>query len=109
MILPSAPLRGAVVVAAAITTGVTVAMAGHGQMAVAAGLTVLTIGMWATSALPEHLVAVIFFVLAIVMSVAPQQVVLSGFLSSALWLVFGGLVLGLPTARARRGSCSGEP
>ncbi len=43
--------------------------------------------------------AVIFFVLAIVLSVAPQEVVLSGFLSSALWLVFGGLVLGVAVQR----------
>ena len=70
------------------------ALAGDTAMAVAAGLTVLTIGMWATSALPEHMVAVIFFVLAIVLSVAPQEVVLSGF------------PLERPVAGVRR-SCSG--
>ncbi len=59
--------------------------------------------MWATGALPEHMVAVMFFVLAIVLSVAPQEVVLSGFLSSALWLVFGGLVLGVAVQRTGLG------
>ena len=73
-------------------------------MAVAAGLTVLTIGLWATSSLPEHLVAIIFFVAAILLSVAPQSVVLSGFLSTALWLVFGGLVLGVAVQRTGLGS-----
>lgn len=87
--------------AAAVTIGA--ALLGDEAMAIAAGLTVLTIGMWATSALPEHLVAVIFFVLAIVLSVAPQEVVLSGFLSSALWLVFGGLVLGVAVQRTGLG------
>jgi anion transporter len=92
-----------VVAAAAATATVAVAIAGDASMAFATGLTVLTIGMWATSALPEHIVAVIFFVLAIVLSVAPQGVVLSGFLSSALWLVFGGLVLGVAVQRTGLG------
>ena len=103
MIAPSARARGAVVAAAAIAVTIAFAVAGDKAMAVAAGLTVLTIGMWATSALPEHLVAVIFLVLAIVLSVAPQEVVLSGFLSSALWLVFGGLVLGVAVQRTGLG------
>lgn len=102
--VPSARLRGAVVVAATLAASSGFALAGHGPMSVAAGLTVLTIGMWATGALPEHLVAVMFFVLAIVASVAPHEVVLSGFLSSALWLVFGGLVLGVAVQRTGLGS-----
>lgn len=84
VIVPSARARGAVVAATAVAVTVGVALAGEPTMAIAAGLIVLTIGMWATSALPEHMVAVIFFVLAIVLSVAPQDVVLSGFLSSGL-------------------------
>ncbi len=103
MIGPSARARGLVVGAAAIIVTTVVASAGEGAYAIAAGLTVLTIGMWATSALPEHLVAIIFFVLAIVLAVAPQEVVLSGFLSSALWLVFGGLVLGVAVQRTGLG------
>ena len=92
MIAPSARARGAVVAATAVTVTVVVALAGEATMAVAAGLIVLTIGMWATGALAEHMVAVMFFVLAIVLSVAPQEVVLSGFLSSALWLVISAVI-----------------
>jgi len=103
VIAPSARARGAVVVAAAAAVTIGVALFGDASMAAASGLTVLTIGMWATSALPEHMVAVIFFVLAIVLSVAPEDVVLSGFLSSALWLVFGGLVLGVAVQRTGLG------
>jgi anion transporter len=103
VIATSARTRGVVVATAAAAVTVAVAVAGDGSMAIAAGLIVLTIGMWATSSLPEHMVAVIFFVLAIVLSVAPQDVVLSGFLSSALWLVFGGLVLGVAVQRTGLG------
>ena len=103
MIGPSARARGLVVTAMAIAVTMIVVMAGEGTYAIAAGLTVLTIGMWATSSLPEHLVSIIFFVLAIVLAVAPQEVVLSGFLSSALWLVFGGLVLGVAVQRTGLG------
>lgn len=101
--MPSARARGAFVAAAAIAVTFGTVLAGGAAMATAAGLTVLTIGLWATSALPQHQVAVMFIVLAIVLSVAPQEVVLSGFLSSALWLVFGGLVLGVAVQRTGLG------
>jgi anion transporter len=103
VIAPSARTRGAGVALAAACVTIGVALAGEVSMALAAGLTVLTIGMWATRSLPEHMVAVVFFVLAIVLSVAPEEVVLSGFLSSALWLVFGGLVLGVAVQRTGLG------
>ena len=51
-----------------------------GALAIAAGLTVLTIGMWATSALPEHIVSIIFFVARHrAGDRASRSVVLSGF------------------------------
>ena len=59
----------------------------------AAALVVFAIGFWATGALPEHLTALLFVLLAIISKVAPVRVVLSGFYSSAVWLVFGGIVL----------------
>ena len=66
----------------------------------AAGLIVLTIGFWATGALPEHLTALLFFLIAIVTGLAPADVVFSGFASTALWLVFSGLVLAGAVDRA---------
>lgn len=59
----------------------------------AIALVVFAIGFWATGALPEHLTALLFILLAIISKVAPPGVVLSGFYSSAVWLVFGGIVL----------------
>jgi anion transporter len=59
----------------------------------AAGLCVLVVGLWALAALPEHIVALLFFLLAMVLAIAPAQVVFSGFASGTLWLVLGGLIL----------------
>ena len=58
------------------------------------GLTFLTIGLWATGVLAEHLTAILFFALAMILAVAPAGVVFSGFASTAFWLVFGGIILG---------------
>jgi anion transporter len=59
----------------------------------AAALCVLVVGMWALGSLPEHLVALLFFLLAMVLVIAPANVVFSGFASGTLWLVLGGLIL----------------
>jgi anion transporter len=59
----------------------------------AAALVVLTVGLWAAGALPEHLVGLLFFMLAMALAVAPAQVVFSGFTSATLWLVLGGLIM----------------
>lgn len=60
----------------------------------AAAVVTLTIGLLATVALPEYLVGLVFFFLAVVLATAPPDVVFSGFHSGAIWLVFGGLILG---------------
>jgi anion transporter len=59
----------------------------------AGALCLLVIGLWALSALPEHLVGLLFFLLAMVFAVAPSNVVFSGFASGTLWLVLGGLII----------------
>jgi anion transporter len=78
------------------------------------GLLVLVMGLWATGALPESLTALIFFALAVLLSVAKPEVIFSGFTSGTLWLVLGGLViaeavrmtgLGERIARVALGTC----
>lgn len=69
----------------------------------AAGLAVLAIGLWATGVLPEYLTALLFFTLAMLLKVVPAQVVFSGFESTALWLIFGGLVIGVAIKRTGLG------
>jgi di/tricarboxylate transporter len=59
-----------------------------------AALVFLALGFWATGALPFHLTGLGLFVLAMVFRIAPPAVVFAGFASAALWLVFGGLVIG---------------
>lgn len=61
----------------------------------AAALTVLAIGLWATGYVPMGITAMMFFLAAMLLDVQPAGVVFSGFQSSALWLVFGGLVIGV--------------
>jgi len=69
----------------------------------ALGLTIFTVGFWATGVLPEYLTALVFFSLAMLFSVSPGHVVFSGFASSVVWLVFGGLVLGVAIKRTGLG------
>src|ERR1700744_3494184 len=56
-----------------------------------AGIAIL---LWATSALPEYLTALLFFAAITVFRAAPADVVFSGFQSEAFWLVLGGFVMG---------------
>jgi anion transporter len=70
----------------------------------AAALLILTMGLWATGALPESLTALIFFALAVLLGIAKPEVVFSGFTSGTLWLVLGGLVI----AEAVRATGLGE-
>lgn len=69
--------------------------AGGGDAAIALPLVIATIAFWAGGFLPEYLTAFAFFTLMLVLKLAPAEVVLSGFTSSSLWLVLGGLILGL--------------
>ena len=60
-----------------------------------AGIVMLTIGLFATAVIPEFLSALIFFFLCIILAIAPPEVVFSGFFSGAVWLVLGGLIIGI--------------
>lgn len=68
-----------------------------------AGVVVLAVGLWSTGRLPEYVTAIIVFFTAMVFGVAPAEVVFSGFGSGAVWLVFGGLVLGAAVHRSGLG------
>ncbi|MCC6534684.1 MAG: anion permease [Burkholderiales bacterium] len=69
-----------------------------------AGLVILTVGLWATQALPEHITGLLFLLLAMLAGIAPANVVFSGFTSGTLWLVLGGLFI----AEAVRSTALGE-
>ncbi len=57
-------------------------------------LTAATVVLWATSALPEYLTALLFFTVATVAGISTPEIVFSGFLSAAFWLVLSGFVIG---------------
>ncbi len=97
-------LRTLAVVAAMaiIAIGVALAPAPEGtdsRMMLAAGLGVFAVGLWATAVIPEALTAIIFFAAAMITGVAPASDVFSAFHSSAIWLIFGGLILGVAADR----------
>jgi di/tricarboxylate transporter len=76
------------------------ALAALPPMPRAAALVVAAIALWSTGALAEHVTALVFFLLALVAGVAPAEVVLSGFYSEALWLIFAGLIVGVAVAKS---------
>lgn len=60
----------------------------------AAAISLVVLSLWTTGIIPEYLTALIFFLVAMLLSISEPGVVFSGFQSTAFWLVFGGLVLG---------------
>ena len=65
-----------------------------GGLALPAVVTAAAIGLWATARLPEYLTALLFFAAAMVLGLAPPEVVFAGFRSAAFWLILSGFVLG---------------
>ena len=61
----------------------------------ALALVLAAIGLWATGVIPEHVTALAFFTVAMVTQIAPPRVIFGAFESTALWLIFGGLVMGV--------------
>ncbi len=62
---------------------------------ISAALILGAIILFATGALPEHVTALIFMVAAMLFAVAPAEIVFSGFTSTACWLIFSGLIIGI--------------
>lgn len=86
-------LTAALVVAAVILFFVPPPAGEPLHMMRAAAVLLLTIGLWATAVIPEHLTGLLFLCLCMLFAIAPANVVFSGFESGTLWLVLGGLVL----------------
>jgi di/tricarboxylate transporter len=60
-----------------------------------AALALMTIVLWATGIIPEHLTSLLFFLVAMLFSISPANVIFGGFTSAAVWLIFGGFVIGI--------------
>lgn len=100
---------GSVIVGIVMAGAVALATAGPGtlgldpEVARVGAVVAVTIALWATGAAPEHLTSLAFFLAAMLLDLAPADIVFSGFASSAFWLVFAGLVLGLAVDRTGLG------
>ena len=91
---PFATFGTALVVALAVAIFFWPPPAGYTSQTMHAGaLCLLAIGLWAFNTLPEHLVGLLFFLIAMVFAIAPANIVFSGFASGTLWLVLGGLII----------------
>ena len=61
----------------------------------ALALSLAAISLWATGAIAEYVTAIAFFTFAMLFKTAAPEVIFTGFQSPALWLIFGGLVVGV--------------
>ena len=61
----------------------------------AAALALVTISFWATGVIPEHITSLLFFLLAMLFSISTPDIIFAGFASAAVWLIFGGLIIGV--------------
>jgi len=62
-------------------------------------LAIATIALLATAVLPEYVTALLFFAVAMLFAIAPADIIFAGFHSTAFWMVFGGLVIGVGVRR----------
>lgn len=61
----------------------------------AAALVLVALALFATGALPEYISSLTFLTFGMLLAVAPAETVFAGFYATAVWLVFGGLIVGV--------------
>ena len=61
---------------------------------IAMAITIVSLTLWATEIIPAFITALIFFALMMLSGIASADVTFAGFTSSALWMIFSGLILG---------------
>jgi di/tricarboxylate transporter len=95
-----------VLVAAALCLAIGLAPAPAGvpdKALPAVALIGFTVTMWATGALPEFVASLLFLCISTVAVIAQPTAIFAGFSSPALWLVFGGLIVGAAADRTGLG------
>lgn len=61
------------------------------------------LSLWATGVIAEYITAMMFFTAAILFAIAPPEVAFAGFSSTAFWLIFPGLFIGVAVNRTGLG------
>lgn len=95
-----------VVAASALVAAIAILILGPIESAAtnrAFAIAVLSIGLWATGVVAEHVAALIFFAAAMLLGAGPAGTVFAGFQSAALWLIISGLVMGVAVNRTGLG------
>jgi di/tricarboxylate transporter len=87
------PVAAAVCIAGAVICFLPPPAGASAEVMRVAGVVTIAIGLWATAVLPEFFTSLIFFFLAVTVGGQAPSVVFSGFHSSAVWMIFGGLVM----------------
>ena len=65
------------------------------QEARVSALLLTMITLWGSGIIAEHLTALLFFLLSMLFTLAPPSVIFAGFQTTAFWLIFSGLFIGL--------------
>ena len=65
-----------------------------GHEAKTSALVIATLVLWSSGLISEALTTLIFFSAAVLLRLAPPEIILSGLGSSAFWMIFSGLILG---------------
>lgn len=67
-------------------------------------IVLVAIFLWATLLVPEYFTSLAFLALALILALAPPEIVLSGFQSKAIWLVFAGVIFGVAIQKLEFGA-----
>jgi len=100
--------RAGLIVMAAIALALVIALlppptGASPRAMMALGLTAFVVTLWATIAVPQPYAAAAFLALVLATGAAAPDRALSGFTTSSLWLVFGGLLIGTAAERSGLG------
>lgn len=60
--------------------------------------------LWMTRVVPDYVAAVLFFATLAIVGEVPEEKIFAGFQSPAIWLVFGGLILGVAIKKSGLGN-----
>ena len=102
-VTPGHLLRAALAVAAGIALAYAPFIPGTAGVKAGFATVTVTVALLATGVLPGLLTVVVFFLLALATGAASPWVLASGFWSSAIMLIFGGLVMGAAAERSGLG------